>query len=125
MFPILALVVALLVVAVAVAVVFKMFQATQETKFGAHEVGLLFGQLRDSLEGFRRAAEAAGADSVTENADGTLRAEKLFPIDENQALCAVLGSSDTEVRVLRWQTVYTGNWAPDDGIELWNIEPEE
>ena len=96
-----------------------------DTAATAFASSLTEGTQTGGRDGFRRAAEAAGADSVAENADGTLRAEKLFPIDENQALCAVLESSATEVRVLRWQTVYTGDWAPDDGIELWNIEPEE
>ena len=48
---------ALIVVAAAVAVVFRMFLATQEAKFSSKEVGLLFAQLKDSLGEFRRAAE--------------------------------------------------------------------
>ena len=114
-FPVLALVVALLVVAVAVAVVFKMFQATQETKFGAHEVGLLFGQLRDSLEGFRRAAEAA----QKENAG--LGRELKVQLDEVGRKAVSLGQqADEFVSALKGGNKIQGNWG--EGILAKTLE---
>ena len=93
-----------------------------DTAATAFASSLTEGMQTGGRDGFRRAAETAGAELVTENADGTLRTEKLFSIDENQALYMVLESSDTEVRVLCRQVVYTGEWAPDDGLQLWNGE---
>ena len=112
---VLTLVVALFVVAAAVAVVFKMFQATQETKFGAREVGLLFGQLKESLEGFRRAAESA----QKENAG--LGRELKVQLDEVGRRAVSLGQqADEFVTALKGGNKIQGNWG--EGILAKTLE---
>jgi len=114
-FSVLALILALLVVAVAVAMVFRMFQATQETKFGAREVGLLFGELRNSLEQFRRAAEAA----QKENAG--LGRELKVQLDEVGRKAASLGQqADEFVTALKGGNKFQGNWG--EGILAKTLE---
>ena len=99
------LAVALAVVAAAVAVVFKMFLATQETKFSAKEVGLLFDQLRTSLADFRRAAEA----SQKENSG--LGRELKVQLEEVGRRAANLGQqADEFVTALKGGNKIQGNW---------------
>ena len=108
-------VVALAVVAAAVAVVFRMFLATQEAKFSSKEVGLLFAQLKDSLGEFRRAAEA----SQKENSG--LGRELKVQLEEVGRKAASLGQqADEFVTALRGGNKIQGNWG--EGILAKTLE---
>lgn len=96
---------ALIVVAAAVVIVFKMFLATQEAKFSSKEVGLLFAQLKDSLGEFRRAAEA----SQKENSG--LGRELKVQLEEVGRKAASLGQqADEFVTALKGGNKIQGNW---------------
>ena len=41
-------------------------------------------------------------------------------IDERQALSVVLKFSDSKMTVEEWQTIQTGEWTPDDSIDVWD-----
>ena len=110
-----AVVLALAVVAAAVVIVFRMFQATQETKFSAKEVGLLFEQLRTSLVDFRRAAEA----SQKENSG--LGRELKVKLEEVGRHAASLGQqADEFVTALKGGNKIQGNWG--EGILAKTLE---
>ena len=110
-----ALVVSLIVVAAAVVVVFRMFLATQETKFSSKEVGLLFAQLKDSLGEFRRAAEA----SQKENSG--LGRELKVQLEEVGRKAASLGQqADEFVTALKGGNKIQGNWG--EGILAKTLE---
>lgn len=99
------IVLAAAVVAAAGAVVFKVFLATQEAKFSAKEVGILFEQLRASLVDFRRAAEA----SQKENSG--LGRELKVKLEEVGRRAASLGQqADEFVTALRGGNKIQGNW---------------
>ena len=73
---------------------------------------------------FKAAALGSGAadvEGVTADADGGTAAFS-EPIDDNQTLEVSLDITDGGVRVRRWETVYTGESAPDDMILLWDGE---
>ena len=106
---------ALIVVAAAVVVVFKMFLATQEAKFSSKEVGLLFSQLKDSLSEFRRAAEA----SQKENSG--LGRELKVQLEEVGRKAASLGQqADEFVTALKGGNKIQGNWG--EGILAKTLE---
>lgn len=49
------------------------------------------------------------------------------PIGEDQALCVeiLLGDQKGETfEILRWETAYTGEWEPDEYVNLWDGFPE-
>ena len=50
-------------------------------------------------------------------------AEFTIPIGENQALDVAVRLRDRggeTCEILRWQTVYTGSWEPDDTLAVWD-----
>lgn len=42
------------------------------------------------------------------------------PISETQDLVVEVEVVDTDYRILRWQAVPVGDWAVDEGLELWD-----
>lgn len=47
-----------------------------------------------------------------------------YPIDENQALFVELTLGDT-FEITRWTVQTTGEWIPDDGLQVWDGEDME
>ena len=43
----------------------------------------------------------------------------LLPIGETLGLDVAVSVHDGTYEILRWQTVYTGNWEPDGSLNLW------
>ena len=44
----------------------------------------------------------------------------LLPIGDSLALDVALTVHDGTYEILRWQTVYTGSWEPDNVLDLWD-----
>lgn len=44
----------------------------------------------------------------------------LLPVNDSQGLDVAVALRGSECEILRWQTVYTGDWAPDEFLELWD-----
>lgn len=42
------------------------------------------------------------------------------PMDENQQLTVEVEYWDNWYRILKWQKEYTGDWQPEDKIEVWD-----
>ena len=42
------------------------------------------------------------------------------PVGADQTLVAELRGTDTGARVVRWQTVFTGDWETEDTIQVWD-----
>ena len=79
----------------------------------------------DGIDGFHSAAAEVGAQPAAMDADGAPTVEKSFPIDGNQALRVVIAADGGSIRVDSWQVVFTGEWVPDDGLNLWNEFAEQ
>lgn len=60
-------------------------------------------------------------EGVTSAGDGTF--EYAVPISRTQTLSVrVRAADDGTWQVLRWKAVYTGEWTPDEEIEVWDGE---
>ena len=44
----------------------------------------------------------------------------LLPVGESQGLDVAVSVHGGTCEILRWQTVYTGSWEPDDFLALWD-----
>jgi len=44
----------------------------------------------------------------------------LLPAGESQGLDVAVSVKDGKCEILRWQTVYTGNWEPDSSLAVWD-----
>ena len=47
-----------------------------------------------------------------------------IPIGESQALEVEVSLERGACRILRWQTVYTGEWEPEEFMDLWDGFPD-
>ena len=44
----------------------------------------------------------------------------LLPVGDSQGLDVAVSLQNGEYEILRWQTVYTGSWEPDNFLVLWD-----
>lgn len=68
-------------------------------------------------------ARLRGGETVegVTSADGETFAYEV-PISQTQALSVCVRMADGTWEILRWKTVYTGEWVPDEEIEVWDGE---
>jgi len=42
------------------------------------------------------------------------------PINENQAISVIIEFSDDKIKIEEWKVVQTGEWTPDDSLNVWD-----
>lgn len=62
--------------------------------------------------------EAAAVKAKGLSAGESVVIEK--PVGADQTLVAEIRGTDTGARVVRWQTVFTGDWETEDTIQVWD-----
>lgn len=56
-------------------------------------------------------------DGVIQDGD---RYSYACPVDKNQQLTVEIEYKDASYRILKWRKEYTGEWKPDEKIEVWD-----
>ena len=69
----------------------------------------------------RQAVEQVAAMAATPLPEGE-ESGIAFPVGDDLMLEVVLRGEGGTNRVLRWQTVYRGDWQPDTSIKVWSGE---
>ncbi len=77
----------------------------------------------------RQAAEHYSADSEATARVAQIKQQGLaegdtavvnVPVGTEQTLVAAVRQSGGELQILRWQTVFTGDWEKDETLEIWD-----
>lgn len=96
----------------------RLSQTTAEHAQAYYEADALAVRITAELD--RRPAEAEGIPiTYTETEDGTEAAFSV-PAGENQALTVRVLLLDGEYEILCWNSGYSGEWAADDTLPVWD-----
>lgn len=71
--------------------------------------------LKDILNG----EAPSGVTFGPEDMQGNQIIEYSVKINDNQSLSVRLRLNDKNYRILNWNTVFDGEWTPNDGVEVW------
>ena len=92
-------------------------QLSELTAERAHSYYQADAQAVETVAALRR-GEISPEVQITPE-DGAALAQFAIPAGGDQSLEVAVRLTDTDCEILRWQTVYTGNWETNDTIEVW------
>ena len=76
-----------------------------------------------SLENVRAycAADTAAQEKIAQMREEGKTGVQEFsvPVSDTRQLCVTIEFGNDSYRIIRWQTVYTAEWNPDDGLDVW------